>query len=66
METLESKSNHSKTQKDLAARVRTFTVLKWCGMPYSINPLKIARLGFECTDINKITCQECKVSINLK
>lgn len=45
---------------DLAARIRTFTLLNWCGLPYNVrnfhnnglqlNPRKMAKIGFVNSD----------------
>ena len=42
--------------EELVMRMRTFTLLKWCGMPYSLNPRKCAKMGFTCIDEFKMVC----------
>ena len=37
-------------EDELVERMRTYSVLKWCGMPASLNPRKLAKKGFFCLD----------------
>ena len=44
--------------EELVMRMRTFTILKWCGRPRSLNPRKCAKMGFICTDECKMICSD--------
>lgn len=35
---------------DIVQRMRSFTIVKWCGMPDELNPRRLAKLGFYCID----------------
>lgn len=71
-------ANPSTEMLDMAGRMRSFTMLKWCGMPYNVirneimccclqmNPRKMAKIGFTNSDVNKIQCVDCKITIALK
>ena len=39
-------------------RMRSFTILKWCGMPDELNPRKLAKKGFVCIDKLLIQCSD--------
>eukprot|EP00347_Sterkiella_histriomuscorum_P023633 403333921 len=53
-------------QFDQVSRFKTFTFLTWCGLPNSLNPRKLSRLGFINTNDNQIKCTHCDIVITLK
>ena len=38
--------------------MRTYSILKWCGMPYELNPRKCAKMGYVCTAERQLTCSD--------
>ena len=51
--------------EDVIERMRTFSILNWCGMPYELNPRKCAKMGYTCTGERRLTCSDSGVDINL-
>ena len=52
-------------QQSLVARMRTFSMLHWFGMPDALHPRRLAKMGFYCTDDRSIKCcdaDNCGVS----
>ena len=45
-------------EDEVVQRMRTFTLLKWCGMPNELNPRKLAKLGFICVDNFLLQCAD--------
>ena len=50
--------------EEIVERMRTFSILKWCGMPISLNPRKCAKMGFICIDEYKMACSETKQEVH--
>ena len=43
---------------EIVLRMRSFTSLKWCGMPSELNPRHLAKLGFVCIDKCHLQCSD--------
>ena len=54
--------------EDVIDRMRTFTILNWCGMPFELNPRKCAKMGYICVAECRLACSDkenCGAEISL-
>ena len=54
--------------EDVIERMRTFSILNWCGMPFELNPRRCAKMGYMCTSECRLTCSDkenCGVEVQL-
>ena len=54
--------------EEVIERMRTFSILNWCGMPFDINPRKCAKMGYRCHSECILTCaddENCGVDVSL-
>ena len=43
---------------EIVQRMRTFNLIKWCGMPGELNPRRLAKSGFICIDKCLLQCSD--------
>ncbi len=63
------KEANEMVRDEVVERMRSFSILKWCGMPQQLNPRKLAKKGFKCIEKCILQCtdeQNCAQKVQLQ